>query len=247
MRIVSAQTSDLSATEQGRLQFTLCYFHALIQERRNYIPQGWSKSYEFNYGDFRSGSNLVAEVSNKSDINWSMLYGLMQDTVYGGRIDNEVDLDMLKVLLQEYFNPEVLAGKRKIFNNSPIGDPASIIKALPALDNPAIYGLPFSIDKTVQRLNSNELVNNLKIVTSADAEQLKFSRESWSKLLRPIFTLWKSLEKNINERDLQVDQKELNSLDPVESFVFMEVSQALITYKIVAHSFAKLDAVANGN
>lgn len=96
-RIVSNQ--HFGTSEQGKLQFTLCYFHALIQERRNYIPQGWTKSYEFNYGDFRAGSNLVADVTQQSSINWNMLYGLMQDTVYGGRIDNEADLEMLRVLL----------------------------------------------------------------------------------------------------------------------------------------------------
>lgn len=35
------------------------YFHALIQERRNYIPQGWNKFYEFNYGDYKSGLNII--------------------------------------------------------------------------------------------------------------------------------------------------------------------------------------------
>lgn len=168
-RIVSAQSSDFSTGDQGKLQFALCYFHALIQERRNYIPQGWTKSYEFNYGDFRAGTNLVIEVTQQSNISWNMLYGLMQDTVYGGRIDNEVDLDMLRVLLLEYFHPEVLAGKRAVFNGLAISSPADIQKNLPSLDNPLIYGLPFSIDRTVQRFNSNELVNNLKIVTSADA------------------------------------------------------------------------------
>lgn len=37
-----------------------------------------------------------------------MLHGLMQDTVYGGRIDNEIDLTTLRVLLAEYFNQEVI-------------------------------------------------------------------------------------------------------------------------------------------
>lgn len=44
-----------------------------------------------------------------------------------------------------------------------------LLKKLPDLDNPMIYGLPFSIDKTVQRFYSSELINNLKIVNSADA------------------------------------------------------------------------------
>lgn len=82
----------------------LSYFHALIQERRNYIPQGWTKSYEFNYGDFRAGSQLMVEVSQRSKVQWDMLYGLMQDTVYGGRVDNDVDLSTLGVLLGEYFS-----------------------------------------------------------------------------------------------------------------------------------------------
>jgi len=41
------------------LSLILTYFHSLIQERKNYIPQGWTKSYEFNYGDYKSGLNLM--------------------------------------------------------------------------------------------------------------------------------------------------------------------------------------------
>lgn len=106
-RILSSQSPDPS-TPTGKLQFVLSYFHALIQERRNYIPQGWTKSYEFNYGDFRAGTQLSQEVSRTSKIEWDMLHGLMQDTVYGGRVDNEMDLTTLNVLLTEYFNQEVI-------------------------------------------------------------------------------------------------------------------------------------------
>jgi dynein heavy chain 2, cytosolic len=75
------------------------YFHALIQERRNYIPQGWNKFYEFNYGDYKSGLNIIKEVSKGNDKNWDMLHGLMLDTIYGGRIDNDVDRKLLDVYL----------------------------------------------------------------------------------------------------------------------------------------------------
>jgi dynein heavy chain 2 len=44
---------------QSRLMFLLACFHAVVQERRTYIPQGWTKFYEFSYGDMKAGSYLM--------------------------------------------------------------------------------------------------------------------------------------------------------------------------------------------
>lgn len=39
--------------------FALAWFHAVVQERRCYIPQGWSKFYEFSTADLRAGANII--------------------------------------------------------------------------------------------------------------------------------------------------------------------------------------------
>jgi dynein heavy chain 2 len=40
----------------------LAFFHALVQERRTYIPQGWSKSYEFSYSDLKVALEIIDNV-----------------------------------------------------------------------------------------------------------------------------------------------------------------------------------------
>jgi len=39
--------------------FALAWFHAVLQERRCYIPQGWSKFYEFSMSDLRAGASII--------------------------------------------------------------------------------------------------------------------------------------------------------------------------------------------
>lgn len=39
--------------------FGLAWFHSICQERKNYIPQGWNKFYEFSTADLRSSSELI--------------------------------------------------------------------------------------------------------------------------------------------------------------------------------------------
>ncbi|KAA0202320.1 hypothetical protein HAZT_HAZT003025 [Hyalella azteca] len=39
--------------------FVLAWTHAVLQERRTYIPQGWSKFYEFSYADLKAGADII--------------------------------------------------------------------------------------------------------------------------------------------------------------------------------------------
>ena len=61
---------------------------------------------------------------------------------------------------------------------------------------PSYFGLPMNIDKAVQRYNSTKIIESLKILMSVRGEELKFDREKWGLLLKPIILLWKALYDN---------------------------------------------------
>lgn len=191
------------SVQRAQLLFLLAYFHAILQERRTYIPQGWSKFYEFSYGDFRAGSNVIelASLSHRnegssSEIDWLSLHGLMDNAIYGGRIDNPFDLRVLRCYIQEFFNSEYLAGKKQLLRGiklpqtTHLSEYLDIIDHLPDSDSPGVFVLPDNIERSVQRTMSDQVIGQLKALSSNEQSVGSFDREKWRQLLGPILENW---------------------------------------------------------
>lgn len=56
---------DSLTNDQQELLFLVAAFHAIVQERRNYIPQGWTKMYEITAADLTSASNIIVQQMNQ--------------------------------------------------------------------------------------------------------------------------------------------------------------------------------------
>ena len=102
---------------RGQLLFLLAWFHAVVQERRTYLPQGWSKAYEFSVGDLRAGAMVLdaaasASAASGDALDLKLVHGLMEDAIYGGRVDNPSDLRVLRTYVTTLFSNANLGGGR---------------------------------------------------------------------------------------------------------------------------------------
>ncbi|KAF6780509.1 hypothetical protein AHF37_00019 [Paragonimus kellicotti] len=93
---------------------TLAWFHAVVQERRSYIPQ----FYEFSYADLRVAADIIdrllLDTSSKGPVKdvWSWIHGLFADAIYGGRMDNDFDSEVLRSYLVQMFSDETVRNLR---------------------------------------------------------------------------------------------------------------------------------------
>ena len=102
---------------QAQAIFTLAWFHAIVQERRVFIPQGWAKFYEFSDGDLRAGLEVLDQLSKRSrsssNLDWETVHGLYSNAIYGGRVDDVHDIRILCSYLQEFFKQDVISGNAR--------------------------------------------------------------------------------------------------------------------------------------
>jgi dynein heavy chain 2, cytosolic len=110
-----------------------------------------------------------------------------------------------------------------------------IISQLPDVDAPYVFCLPDNIERSLQRTSSAQLIRQLRVLSSSDAEAAKYDREKWRAQLGPVMELWQQLVSSspgvISKRagrdasgPSSVASKK--NVDPVEDFVMMEYELA---------------------
>ena len=188
------------STARAQLLFIVAWFHGIVQERRTFIPQGWSKFHEFSLADLRSTADIISAIENPDDPPWLTLHGLLDNAIYGGRIDNEFDQRILRTCLETFYasanvplggrSARIIPYTNALGKNSggilvPEGrtkrDFTAIIATLPDVDTPALFGLPPNIERVVQQRNSVKITGQLKTMATADVASAGWERERMSK------------------------------------------------------------------
>ncbi|XP_030632529.1 cytoplasmic dynein 2 heavy chain 1 [Chanos chanos] len=242
--------------------FCLAWFHAVCQERRNFIPQGWTKFYEFSLSDLRAGFEIIDRLyEGGKTFQWEIVRGLLDSAIYGGRIDNACDLRILRSYLQQFFSSQLLSASHthsqskrptgfppqiSLPNSYSIVDYRVMVESLPDDDKPSFFGLPANIERSAQRTVSTQVISQLRVLSRSGPPGSKFDREIWSNGLSPILNLWKKLNQGSSMIHQKVSPPSESQGSPVLSFILLEQFIAIRLVQGIHQSLAALSKVIRG-
>lgn len=92
--------------------FALCYFHAMMLERRKFGSKGFNQKYPFNIGDLRDSAivlqNYLDSNTGSGKIPWDDLRYIFGEIMYGGHIVDDWDRVFCNGFLKNLMNDALL-------------------------------------------------------------------------------------------------------------------------------------------
>ncbi|XP_011311295.1 cytoplasmic dynein 2 heavy chain 1 [Fopius arisanus] len=178
--------------------FVLAWLHAVLQERRRFVPQGWIRPYEWSEADLEAARELVVNVPQMSksggNPDWEAGRGLLEVVIYGGRLQDEFDMRALGAILRSTWARDVFQGQSKLAGILSVPeacrrDPIRSIEQLPDSDAPAeFFGLPANALRAWERSAAEMAISMLKSMVSRASSSMerKAARRVESKLLKDL-------------------------------------------------------------
>lgn len=162
-----------------KLIFGLCFFHAVIQERRLYGPLGWNIQYQFNETDLRISVRqlLIFLDDHPEKTPFDALLYLTGECNYGGRVTDKYDRRVLNTLLGDYYCEAILEDGYK-FSPSGIyyapthGDWQSYrdyASTLPQFPEPEIFGFHANAAITKNLGETTDTLNAILLTQASSA------------------------------------------------------------------------------
>ncbi|GAB0096653.1 Cytoplasmic dynein 2 heavy chain 1 [Sergentomyia squamirostris] len=214
-----------------KLYFTLLLLNGVLQERRNYIPQGFTKWYDFSDSDLRAGIDCVSwmETTFTVKMEWPILHGLLDCVAFGGRIDNTQDHEVLLNHLQDFFSDTLLTSRwippnfaKPLPQSINLQDYYGFVHSLRDSDDPELFGLAATTNVSRDLLFCRNLLKHLRSTYYKIDDQ-----ENLEKRIRPILVTWKKLVSGstVMETFGNLPEDDHKS-DPWTSFVLSEIRLA---------------------
>ncbi|KAI5095774.1 dynein heavy chain 12, axonemal isoform X1 [Silurus meridionalis] len=190
-----------------KLLYGVCFFHALVQERKKFGPLGWNIPYGFNESDLRiSIRQLQLFVNEYEEVPFEAITYLTGECNYGGRVTDDWDRRLLLTILADFYNKDIIKNPR--YNFSPSGKyhapPKSIyeeyvdfIRNLPSTQHPEVFGMHENVDIS-KDLQQTKLLFDSLILTQGGGSNGGGSSASDNNLLDIASDILSKLPENFN-------------------------------------------------
>jgi len=163
-----------------KLLYAMCWFHAVLVDRRKFLNLGWNIPYDFNDSDFEvSELCLRLYLDEYDETPWDALKYLIAEINYGGRVTDDWDRRLMNVYMSAYFNDETLSVPNYrlsslpnyvVPEDGPLSLYREVCQGLPQIDKPECYGQHSNADIASQIASGNSMLETVVSLQPRSAE-----------------------------------------------------------------------------
>ncbi|KAJ3183889.1 Dynein heavy chain 6, axonemal [Geranomyces variabilis] len=153
-----------------KLLFGVCFFNAVIQERKKYGPLGWNILYDWSNSDLEVSMVILKNMLQEyKTIPWDALSYLTGEITFGGRVTDDWDRRTLRSILNRFYTPSILDDSYKfspsgVYYAPPDGELATFrayIDQLPFTEEPSVFGMHENADISFQIQETRRLLRSI--------------------------------------------------------------------------------------
>jgi dynein heavy chain len=163
-----------------RLLYALCFFHAVIQERRLFGPLGWNIPYEFTQNDLRISARQLRMFLDEStgEMPFKAIVYLTGECNYGGRVTDDKDRRLLMTLINDYYNPSSLVEGQSLCAEHvgymiPMPGPHEVmleqIRDMGLVDPPGVFGFHENANLTREQNETYNMMDSLLLMVGSSS------------------------------------------------------------------------------